>query len=65
MPFSKKFEIILGGLEITVLATEPKARGFKPSRGQLIFMGDKNPHHIFLRRGSKAIGLMSKHFTAC
>jgi hypothetical protein len=26
--------VVLGGLVVTVLATEPKVRGFKPGRGR-------------------------------
>ena len=40
-----------GGLEVSVLASGTRLRGFKPGR--------KNPQHAFLRRGSKAVGPMS------
>jgi hypothetical protein len=49
----------LVGLMVSVLATGPKVRGFDPDRGRWIFKGDKNPEHNFLRKGSKAVGLMS------
>jgi hypothetical protein len=39
--------VVLGGLLISVLATGPKVRGFKPGQG------NKKPQHAFLRRGSK------------
>jgi hypothetical protein len=35
--------VSLGGLVVTVLAIEPKIRGFKPGRRQWIFKSDKNP----------------------
>jgi hypothetical protein len=38
---------------VSVLATGPKVRGLDPDRDRWIFMGDKNPEHHFLRRGSK------------
>jgi hypothetical protein len=43
-----------------VLAIEPKVRWLKYGQGQWIFKGDKNPQHAFLRRVSKAVGLMSE-----
>jgi hypothetical protein len=49
---------------VTVLATGPQVREFEPNRRRWI-KGDKNPQHDFLRRGSKAVGLMSYDFTAC
>jgi hypothetical protein len=33
--------VALGGLVVSVLATGPKVRGFKPGRGRWIFKGDK------------------------
>jgi hypothetical protein len=33
--------VLFGGLVVIVLATVPKVRGLKPSRGRLIFKGDK------------------------
>jgi hypothetical protein len=51
--------IFLGGLVVSVLAIEPKVRGFKPDRGRWIFKGDKNTQHAFLQRGSKAVGPLS------
>jgi hypothetical protein len=41
----------LGGLVVSVLATEPKVRGFDPDRG--FFKGDKNP------------SVPCRRFTAC
>jgi hypothetical protein len=49
----------LGGVVVSVLVTGPKGRGFKPSRGDGYFKGDKNPQLNFLRMGSKAEGPMS------
>jgi hypothetical protein len=50
---------VLYVLVVSVLATGPKVRRFDPDRGRWIFKFDKNPEHNFLRRGSKAVGLMS------
>jgi hypothetical protein len=49
----------LGGVVVSVLATVPNGRGFKPCRDDGFFKGDKNPQHTFLRMGSKAGGSMS------
>ena len=43
-----------------VLAFSTQVRGFKPGRSRRIFKGRKNPHHAFLRRGSKAVGPMQQ-----
>jgi hypothetical protein len=43
---------------VSVFAIRPKVHGFIPGRGYG-FKGDKNPHHTFLRRGSKAGGPMT------
>jgi hypothetical protein len=51
--------VALGGLVASVLASEPKVRGFKAGRGRWTFKGDKNPFNDFRRRGSKAGGSMS------
>jgi hypothetical protein len=37
------FNVALGGLVVSVLATGPKVRGFDPDRGRWIFKGDRNP----------------------
>jgi hypothetical protein len=47
------------GVMVSILATGPKICGYG------FFKGDKNPHHTFLRMGSKAGGPMSLDFTAC
>jgi hypothetical protein len=47
------YNVAIGGLEVIVLATTPKVRGFKSGRGQWIFKGDKIPLHDFLRREAK------------
>jgi hypothetical protein len=44
-----------GGLVVSMLASGTQDRGFKPGRSRRIFFGRKNPHHAFLRRGSKAV----------
>jgi hypothetical protein len=49
----------LGGVVVSVLATGPKGRGFKPSGGDGFFKGDKNPQLNFLLMGSKAGDPMS------
>jgi hypothetical protein len=43
--------VALGVIIVSVLATGPKVRGFKPGQGRWIFKGD----NAFLRRGSKAV----------
>jgi hypothetical protein len=40
----------------SALALVPKFAGSHPAVG---FLGQKNPQHAFLRRGSKAVGPMS------
>jgi hypothetical protein len=57
--------VVLSGVMVSVRVIGPKVRGVRPGRGQRIFMGDKNLQHTFLRMASKAIGPMSKDFTAC
>jgi len=47
-----------GGLEIACWPLVPRFGGSHPSEA-VGFLGQKNPQHAFLRRGSKAIGLMS------
>jgi hypothetical protein len=47
----------------SVLDIGSKVREFKPSRGQWTFKGDKNPQYAFFRRGSQAVGPISKDFT--
>jgi hypothetical protein len=44
---------VLGGVLVSVLAIEPKVRGFKPVVGRCTFKGDNNPQHTFLRSGGK------------
>jgi hypothetical protein len=50
--------VVLGGLVVFVLVTRLKVRVFKPGLGRWIFKGDKKPQRAFLRRESKAVGLM-------
>jgi hypothetical protein len=45
------FEVVLGGLVVSVLAIGPKVRRYKPGRGRWTFKADKNPQHTFLRMG--------------
>jgi len=42
-----------GGLEVACCPLVPEFAGSHPVEGR------KNPQHAFLRRGSKAVGLMS------
>jgi hypothetical protein len=49
-----------GGLVVSMPAFGTQVRGFKPGRSRQIFRGEKIPQHAFLRRGSKAVGLMSQ-----
>jgi hypothetical protein len=36
LPIMRRFFVALGGLVVSVLATGPKIRGFKPGRGRWI-----------------------------
>ena len=47
-----------GGLEVLCWPLVPKFAGSRPAKA-VRFLGQKNPQHAFLRRGSKAIGPMS------
>jgi hypothetical protein len=49
----------LGGVVVSVLATATKGRGFETGQKRLIFKGDKNLQHTFLRMRSKAGSPMS------
>jgi hypothetical protein len=42
----------------SVLPLSTQVHGFKPVRSHQDFSGQKNPHHAFLRKGSKAVGPM-------
>jgi hypothetical protein len=53
--------VVLGG----GLATGCKVRGFEAGRQRWIPKGDKNQKHDFLKKGSKAVGPVSKDFVAC
>jgi len=46
------------GLEVACWPLVPKFAGSHPAEA-VGFLGRKNPQHVFLRRGSKAIGPMS------
>ena len=48
-----------GGPVVIVLTTGSEVRGFKPGRGQWIFLQRKNSEYDFLREGSKAVGPVS------
>jgi hypothetical protein len=50
--------VALGGLIVIVLTIIPKVRGLKPDREQWVFKGDTNQQNDFLRRGSKAVGML-------
>jgi hypothetical protein len=43
---------VLDGVMVSVFATGPTVRGSKPAED------DQNLQHTFLRRGSKAVGIM-------
>jgi len=47
-----------GGLGVACWPLVPKFAGSNPAE-TVGFLGRKNPHHSFLRRGSKAVGPMS------
>ena len=47
-----------GGLEVACWPLVPKFAGSHLAKA-VRFLGQKNPQHAFLRRGSKAIGPMS------
>jgi hypothetical protein len=47
-----------GGLEVACWSLVPKFVGSNPAEAVELF-GRKNPHHVFLRRGSKTICPMS------
>ena len=47
-----------GGLEVACWPLVPKFAGSHPAEAVGI-LGQKNPQHAFLRRGSKAVGPMS------
>jgi hypothetical protein len=47
-----------GGVEVACCPLVPKFAGSHPAKA-VGFLGRKNPQHAFLRRGSKAVGLMS------
>jgi hypothetical protein len=51
-----------GGLEVACWPLVPRFAGSHPAEA-VGFLGRKNPHHVFLRRGSKAVVPCS--FTAC
>jgi hypothetical protein len=53
--------VVLCGVMASVLAIGPKFLGFSPGEG----LGDKNPQHTFLRKGSKVVDPMSQAFIAC
>ena len=46
------------GLEVACWPLVPKFAGSHPAEA-VGFLGQKNPQHAFLRRGSKAVGPMS------
>jgi hypothetical protein len=50
---------VLGGVMVIVVANGTNVSGFKPAQERWIFKRDKNPHHDFLRTGSKAVGPIS------
>ena len=48
-----------GGLGVACWPLVPKFAGLNPAEA-VRFLGQKNPQHAFLRRGSKAVGPMSQ-----
>jgi len=44
----------------SVLPLSTRVHGFKPGRSHQDFSGRKNPRHVFLWKGSKAVGPMSQ-----
>ena len=48
------------GPVVIILASGSEVRGFDPGRGRWIFSERKNPEYDFLRKGSKAMGPVSK-----
>ena len=47
-----------GGPVVIILVTGSEVRRFKPSWGRWIFSEHKNPEYDFLRKESKAVGLL-------
>jgi hypothetical protein len=47
------------------LSLDDMVIGFRPGRGLRMFKGGKHMKYDCLRRGSKAVGPMSKDFAAC
>ena len=54
-----KAEVDPGGPVVIILASGSDVRGFYPGRGRWIFSERKNLEYDFLRKGSKAVGLVS------
>ena len=55
-----KFRIVdPGDPVVIILATGSEVREFKHGRGRWIFSERKNPNYDFLRKGSKAVDLVS------
>ena len=51
------------GSVVIKFATESEVRGFKPGQGRWIFSERKDPVYGFLRKGSKAVGPVSKIYS--
>jgi hypothetical protein len=49
-----------GGAEVACWPLIPKFAGSNPAEAVGFWKGNKNPHHAFLRKGSKIIGPMSQ-----
>jgi hypothetical protein len=47
-----------------LLPLDSRFAGSNPAEA-MVFKGDENPQHAFLRRGSKTVGPLSFDFTAC
>ena len=48
-----------GGPVVIILSSGSEVRGFDPGRSRWIYSERKNPEYDFLRKGSKAVGLVS------
>ena len=53
------FDRSADGPVVIILATGSEVRSFKPGRSRWIFSERKNPEYDYLRKGSKAVGLVS------
>jgi hypothetical protein len=59
------FQVVLGSLVVSMLASGPTVHRFRSGQRQWIFRGDENPQHDFHWMGSQPVRPMQKEFTAC